>query len=92
MARIRKHSRLMLLASQIRAARALLGWRQQDLSKAANVGPATIYRIERGMGPLTGNVATVMRIQEAFERAGIRFVEDSAGGEIGVILKRKQKR
>ena len=44
----------MLHAEQIRAARALLGWRQDDLAKAANVAPATIYRLEKGEGPTNG--------------------------------------
>jgi transcriptional regulator with XRE-family HTH domain len=37
--------------SPIRAARALLGWRQEDLSKAAGVGTATIQRIEKSQHP-----------------------------------------
>jgi len=74
----------MLHAEQIRAARALLGWRQDDLAKAANVAPATIYRLEKGEGPLMGYVSTLMRIQSAFENAGIRFLDNDAGGGIGV--------
>ena len=74
----------MLHAEQIRAARALLGWRQEDLAKTANVAPATIYRLEKGEGPLMGYVSTLMRIQSAFEEAGIRFLDNDAGGGIGV--------
>ena len=74
----------MLHTEQIRAARALLGWRQDDLAKAANVAPATIYRLEKGEGPLMGYVSTLMRIQSAFENAGIRFLDNDAGGGIGV--------
>ena len=59
----------MLRTAQIRAARALLGWRQEELSKAAGVGAATIHRIEKGSGPVLGNVSTVLKIQEAFEQA-----------------------
>ena len=76
----------MLHAEQIRAARALLGWRQDDLAKAANVAPATIYRLEKGEGPLMGYVSTLMRIQSAFENAGVRFLDNDAGGGIGVRL------
>ena len=36
----------MLHASQIRAARALLGWSQEQLADAADIGVATIRRIE----------------------------------------------
>jgi transcriptional regulator with XRE-family HTH domain len=74
----------MLHAEQIRAARALLGWRQEDLAKAADVAPATIYRLEKVGGPLMGYVSTLMRIQSAFENAGIRFLDNDVGGGIGV--------
>ena len=59
----------MIESAQIRAARALLGWRQEDLSKAAAVGTATIQRIEKTNRPITGYVSTLVRIQAAFEQA-----------------------
>ncbi len=77
----------MLHAAQIRAARALLGWRQDDLAQASGVGPATIRRIEILRGPIKGNVSTQLRIQQAFERAGVRFIEADGAGGIGVRLK-----
>jgi transcriptional regulator with XRE-family HTH domain len=76
----------MLQAAQIRAARALLAWRQEDLAKAAKVGLATIARIEQGQGAAQGNVSTIIRIQDALERAGIRFIASEPGGGIGVRL------
>ena len=78
----------MLHAEQIRAARSLLGWRQGDLAKACKVAPATIYRLEKGRGPVTGYVSTVTRIQTALEEAGIRFLDKDSGGGIGVRLAR----
>ena len=39
-----------------------------------------IQRIERSAGPLGGCVSTLMRIQSAFEKAGILFQDDDAGG------------
>lgn len=77
----------MLQAGQIRAARALLGWRQEDLAKAAKVGLATLARIEQREGLARGNVSTIVRIQEALEKAGIRFLEDQGEG-YGVRLER----
>ena len=76
----------MLHAAQIRAARALLGWRQNDLARASGVGPATIRRIEILRGSVKGNVSTQLKIQQAFERAGIRFIETDPSGGIGVRL------
>ena len=81
----------MLQAGQIRAARALLAWRQQDLAKAAKIGLATIARIEQKDGPAQGNVSTIIRIQDALQRAGIRFVENE-GGRFGVWLEKKPPR
>ena len=81
----------MLQASQIRAARALLGWRQEDLAKAAKVALATIARIEQGEGMVQGNVSTIMKIQQALEREGISFTSNQDGG-IGVQLQKKPKR
>jgi len=83
----------MLESAQIRAARALLGWRQEDLSKAAGVGAATIRRIEKSEGALTGYVSTIVRIQAAFEQAGIHFIDDDETGGFGIrMAKRKRKR
>jgi transcriptional regulator with XRE-family HTH domain len=75
----------MLHAAQIRAARALLGWRQEELAKASKVGLATIARIEQGTGVVQGNFSTIMKIQQALEREGISFIGDAIGG-IGVRL------
>jgi len=82
----------MLEPAQIRAARALLGWRQDELSKASGVGTATIRRIENGGSPMSGNVSTVMRIEGAFEKAGILFINEDEIGGIGVRLAKRKRR
>jgi transcriptional regulator with XRE-family HTH domain len=82
----------MLYAAQIRAARSLLGWRQEELSKASGIGTATIQRIEKSDGPIGGYVSTLLRIQSAFEKAGIQFLDEDAGGGIGVRFSGKKKR
>ena len=85
--------RLMLEPAQIRAARALLGWRQEDLSNAAGVGTATIQRIEKSGDPITGYISTLIRIQSAFEDAGIIFIDDDEAGGFGVrMAKNRLKR
>jgi hypothetical protein len=38
------------------------------------------------VGPVGGYVSTLMRIQSALEKAGIRFLDNDAGGGIGVRL------
>ena len=75
----------MLQSAQIRAARALLGWRQEDLAKASKIGLATIARIEQGKGMVQGNFSTIMKIQQTLESEGITFIDDPANG-IGVRL------
>jgi predicted transcriptional regulator len=75
----------MLQSTQIRAARALLSWRQEDLAKASKIGLATIARIEQRKGIVQGNFSTIMKIQQALEHEGISFIEDPNNG-IGVRL------
>ena len=82
----------MLEPSQIRAARALLGWRQEDLSKASGVGTATIQRIERSNSAVTGYVSTLVRIQAAFEGAGVLFIDNDETAGIGLRLAKKKRR
>jgi transcriptional regulator with XRE-family HTH domain len=75
----------MRYSSQIRAARALLGWSQGKLARAAGVGLATLQRIEQNEGVVKGNFSTVLKIQNVLEQAGVHFIDDEAG-EIGVRL------
>jgi transcriptional regulator with XRE-family HTH domain len=89
---IREISSLMLRPAQIRAARGLLGWRQEDLSKASGVGTATIYRIEKSDKSITGYASTLLRIQAALEQAGIDFIENDDIGGFGLRFSKKKKR
>jgi transcriptional regulator with XRE-family HTH domain len=82
----------MIESAQIRAARALLGWRQEDLSRASGVGTATIQRIEKGNRPIAGYVSTLVRIQTAFEKAGIEFIDDDEIGGFGLRMTKKKKK
>ena len=75
----------MRYSSQIRAARALLGWSQGKLARAAGVGLTTLQRIEQNEGVVKGNFSTVLKLQKALEHAGIHFTDDE-GGKIGVHL------
>ena len=76
----------MLHCAQIRAARGLLDWRQDDLAKAARIGIATLRRIEDGTGPAMANMSTLLRIQAALEKAGVCFINPDSNGGIGVRL------
>lgn len=78
----------MIQAAQVRAARALLGWRQEDLAQAAKIGLATIARIEQGEGTVQGNFSTIMKIQAALEQQGISFTADAEGFGVRLKLRR----
>jgi predicted transcriptional regulator len=82
----------MLQSAQIRSARALLGWNQYALAKAADVSIATIRRIEGREGIVSGYVSTLVRIQTALEDAGVRFLDDDHDGGIGVRLSASKAR
>jgi transcriptional regulator with XRE-family HTH domain len=58
----------------MRAGRALLGWKQTDLASAAGLALIVIKNIERGA--TDPRVSTINRIQEAFDRAGLVFLDD----------------
>jgi predicted transcriptional regulator len=62
-----------------------LGWRQEDLAKASDIGLATIARIEQGNGVVQGNFSTIMKIRQTLEAQGISFLSDPRGG-VGVRL------
>jgi transcriptional regulator with XRE-family HTH domain len=71
---------------QIKAARALLAWSQEQLAAAANMSIPTIKRLEAHDGPLGGRTDTGDKIEAALEKAGIEFIDENGGGP-GVRLR-----
>jgi transcriptional regulator with XRE-family HTH domain len=74
----------MISPTQIRMARAALGWGVRDLAKRAGIAANTVSRFENGSGAM---VDTVDRIQVALERAGIVFIPGDNSGGPGVRLR-----
>ncbi|MBB3772043.1 transcriptional regulator with XRE-family HTH domain [Angulomicrobium tetraedrale] len=70
--------------SQVRAARALLGWSQDDLAKAAGVSGPTVKRIEPGEGMLRTSDEIVSKIRRAIEAAGIEFIDPESPPSYGI--------
>jgi transcriptional regulator with XRE-family HTH domain len=70
---------------QIKAARALLAWSQEQLADAAAVSIPTIKRLESQDGPLGGRDETGAKIRLALETAGVEFTN---GDQPGVRLTR----
>ena len=64
----------MITSEQIRAGRALLRLTIADLAKLANVGEATIKRVEAGSGLPSANIRTLDSIIRAFQNAGVELV------------------
>jgi ribosome-binding protein aMBF1 (putative translation factor) len=75
----------MISICQIRAARTLLGWSANTLSKESGVGVATIRRYEIQEGLPQGNFQKVIKIKNALESQGIEFTGDPLKNP-GVIL------
>ena len=78
----------MITPAQIRAARALLGWRQADLAKASGISEIAIKNIERDH--TDPKATTLTAIQGAFLKAGVIFLDpnDPRNGGHGVRFKK----
>jgi transcriptional regulator with XRE-family HTH domain len=75
---------------QLKAARALLAWSQEQLATAADVSVPTIKRLEAQEGPLGGRSETGDKIRLALEGAGVEFIDENGGGP-GVRLRKRSK-
>ena len=73
---------IIILPIQCKAARELLEWKQEDLSKSAKIAKETIGKFERKISNPT--LKTLINIKETFEKAGIKFKNDDEA--IGVEL------
>lgn len=73
---------MKILGRQVAAARSLLGWSQDQLAAAADVGKQAIARWE--LGQTTPHESTVRRIVQAIEDRGVEFTN---GGQPGVRYK-----
>ncbi|MBI3444460.1 MAG: helix-turn-helix transcriptional regulator [Magnetospirillum sp.] len=71
-----------LTSEQSRAARALLGWSQQQLAEAAQVAKQTLADFERGAR--TPYDRTLRDIRLALENAGVEFLGVAEGKGVGV--------
>jgi hypothetical protein len=80
-----------LTSQQIRAARALLRWRAQDLARASAVGVATIRRAELAEGETSMTAPNDMAVRRALEAAGVEFIDENGGGP-GVRLRKRQRK
>ena len=68
----------IISAAQCRAARALLGWSQEQLAEASQVGVATIRDFERGVR--NPQARTIRDLKSALETAGVDFIPQNGAG------------
>jgi predicted transcriptional regulator len=76
---------------QIKAARALLGWSQDDLAKHSGVSAPTVKRLEAAEGDIGGRAETGESLVAALQEAGVEFIAENGGGA-GVRLTKKTRR
>ncbi|KZD24167.1 helix-turn-helix domain-containing protein [Tardiphaga sp. 20_F10_N6_6] len=80
----------MITSFQMRAARALLGIDQKRLAEMAGVSLPTIQRMEASEGNVRGVVDSLIKVVDAFNRAGVELIGEhtrSDSGGRGVRLK-----
>jgi ribosome-binding protein aMBF1 (putative translation factor) len=70
----------MILGTQVRAARALLGWTVRDLAPKAVTSVSAVNSLEGGAGPPAVNAKKLAAIQSVLEAAGIEFLDHDAPG------------
>lgn len=68
----------------VKAARAALGWSQNDLCKHSGMSGATVTDIENGTGD--PRRSSVDAVEAAFRKAGVVFTDD--GTRVGLTIER----
>jgi hypothetical protein len=79
-----------LTSGQIRAARAFLRWRAEDLARESAVGVATIRRAELTDDKTSMTTANDLAVRRALEGAGVEFINEDGGGP-GVRLRQRRR-
>lgn len=77
----------MIDSAQIRAARALLGWKQTDLARESGVSEISIKNIERGA--TDPRASTLRAIQTSLEKAGLVFLDPGSTTPGGAGVRRR---
>ena len=79
----------MITVPQLRAARSLIGWSQNELANASGVAIATIKRMEGTRGLAKTAAENVWKAQQALEDAGVIFIDEDEEGP-GVRLRKSR--
>jgi transcriptional regulator with XRE-family HTH domain len=73
----------VITASQLRAARALLGIDQRRLAELSGLSVPTIQRMEASEAMIRGNVDSLMKLIGALDVAGIELIGEGATSRTG---------
>jgi len=79
----------LITRTQVRMARAALGWGVRELADKTGLAPNTVSRYENGTD---SRVETLRLIQEALEKAGVLFVPADEAAGPGVRLRDPRRR
>lgn len=82
-------NKVIITYKQCRAARELLGWKQNDLAAKSSISAATIADFERGVREL--RVSTLEKLINTFENAGIKFENNSVMYGVGLLKEFEDK-
>ncbi len=74
---------------QIKAARALLGWSQNDLAKHSGVSAPTVKRLEAAEGDIGGRAETGESLVAALQKAGVASGREVTGLGVSTCLKKR---
>ena len=84
-----KSNPVTIVPIQCKLGRTALGWGVRELADEAGTSPNTVARFERGEAMLA---ATVERLRQTMEVAGVEFIPENGGGAGVRLKKRKAKR
>ena len=73
----------LMFAAKVRAARAVLGWKQSELGERAGLTQKSIHRIEQGTDDLRRS--TVIIVEQVLKAEGVEF-EDLPDGGFKVVV------
>lgn len=71
---------IVITGRHIRAARALLGWAQNELSKRSKVALGTVRRMEGFDGAVSARTESLNRVVVTLEKAGVEFLDSGSPG------------
>jgi transcriptional regulator with XRE-family HTH domain len=81
-----KYGKIVITGTQIRGARAMLGWSASDLSDRVGISRNSIQRLERSNDVPPSRTQSLLELRRVFEEAGIIFIDADDSHGPGVRL------